>query len=339
MSGNILITGPSLAPEADALLKTAGYNPVYLPPYTEGEGLLKIAAEARPVGLLVRMGRIDEALFASTPGLRVISKHGVGVDNIDLDAASERNIPVVVASGANAVSVAEHAIALLFAVAKKIVPLDRSLREGRWEKPGFQGRELAGSTLGLVAFGTIAQHTARFAKAFGMKILAYDPFAPSEFFDREGVTRIEHLDELLRQSDIVSLHSPLTPETRNLINAERLALMKPDAIIINTARGGLIDEDALLAVVRADRIAGAGLDTFAKEPADPNHPFWSEPRLVVTPHIGGVTQAANLRVGTDAAQAIVDYLAGKELPRSRIFNLNKLSDGPRAANSGTSQCP
>jgi D-3-phosphoglycerate dehydrogenase len=139
------------------------------------------------------------------------------------------------------------------------------------------------------------------------------------------------LDTLLRQCDIVSLHSPLTPETRNLINAERLAHMKPGAIIVNTARGGLIDEDALLDALRADRLAGAGLDTFAKEPADPNHPFWSEPRLVVTPHIGGVTRAANLRVGTDAAQAIVDYLAGKELLKSRIFNLNNLSGDVCAA--------
>lgn len=328
---NILITGPGLAPEAEAVLTTAGYNPVYVPPYTEGEGLLKIAAKAQPVGLLVRMGRIDEALFASVPGLQVISKHGVGVDNIDIDAASTRNIPVIVASGANAVSVAEHAMALLFAVAKKIVPLDRSLREGRWDKPGFQGRELAGSTLGLVAFGAIAQHTARFAKAFGMTVVAYDPFAPDALFESAGVARSGDLDGLLRQSDIVSLHSPLTPTTRNLINAERLALMKPDAIIINTARGGLIDEDALLVALREERIAGAGLDTFAKEPADPDHPFWSEPRLVVTPHIGGVTRAANLRVGTDAAQAIVDYLAGKELPKSRIFNLNKLSNASSVA--------
>lgn len=333
MSENILITGPSLAPEADAVLKNAGYNPVYLPPYTEGEGLLKIAAEAQPVGILVRMGRIDEALFAHTPKLRVISKHGVGVDNIDLAAASARNIPVVVATGANAVSVAEHAMALLFAVAKKILPLDRSLREGRWEKPGFLGRELAGSTMGLVAFGAIAQQTARFAKAFGIDVVAYDPFAPDALFKAEGVARITDLDALLAQSDIVSLHSPLTPETRNLINAERLALMKPDAIIVNTARGGLIDEPALLAALRENRIAGAGLDTFAKEPADPNHPFWAEPRLVVTPHIGGVTRAANLRVGTDAAQAIVDYLAGKELPRNRIFNRQLLAAAPaRAAN-------
>ena len=331
MTETILITGPSLAPEADAVLKSAGYAPVYVPPYTEGEGLLKIVTEAKPVGILVRMGRVDESIFAAAPQLRVISKHGVGVDNIDVDAASARNIPVIVASGANAVSVAEHAIALLFAVAKQIVPLDRSLREGRWEKSGFQGRELAGSTIGLVAFGAIAQQTARYAKGLGMTVLAYDPFARDEVFAAEGVTRAPNLDAMLAASDIVSLHSPLTPETRKLINAERLALMKLDAIIINTARGGLIDEEALLAALREGRIAGAGLDSFAKEPADPNHPFWSEMRIVATPHIGGVTSAANLRVGIDAAQGIVDFLAGAPVAQSRIINHRNLAATARAA--------
>lgn len=325
MTNTILITGASLAPEATAVLTNAGYTPVFVPPYTEGDGLLKIVAETRPIGILVRMGRLDEALFAAAPQLRVLSKHGVGVDNIDIDAATARNIPVLVASGANAVSVAEHAIALLLAVAKRIVPLDRGLREGRWEKPGFQGRELAGSTIGLVAFGAIARQTARFAKGLGLNVLAYDPFCDDAVFAAEGVTRVADLETLLRESDIVSLHSPLTPQTRNLINAERLALMKPDAIIINTARGGLIDETALLAALRDGRIAGAGLDSFAKEPADPDHPFWSEPRLVVTPHIGGVTSAANRRVGVEAAQAIVDYLAGRTIPPTRIANHQKLA--------------
>ena len=331
MTENILITGPSLAPEADAVLKNAGYTPVYVPPYTEGEGLARIVAETRPVGILVRMGRVDDAILTAAPQLRVISKHGVGVDNIDLDAASARNIPVIVASGANAVSVAEHAIALIFAVAKQIVPLDRSLRQGRWEKPGFQGRELAGSTIGLVAFGAIARQTARFAGALGMNVLAYDPFAPAEVFAAEGVTRVEDLDQLLRDSDVISLHSPLTPETRDMINAEKLALMRPNAIVINTARGGLIDEAALLDALRTGKIAGAGLDSFAREPADPDHPFWAEPRLVATPHIGGVTTAANLRVGIDAAQAIVDFLAGRDIPRSRVVNHQTLAGATRAA--------
>ncbi|NHF74546.1 hydroxyacid dehydrogenase [Paracoccus xiamenensis] len=331
MTKNILITGPSLAPEADAVLKAAGYAPVYLPPYTEGEGLLNIVRDTQPAGILVRMGRVDDAIFAAAPDLRVISKHGVGVDNIDVDAATRRNIPVVVASGANSVSVAEHAFALLLAVAKKIVPLDRGMREGRWEKPGFQGRELAGSTIGLVAFGAIARQTARYAKAFGMQVIAYDPFCDDEVFLQEGVTRASDLQALLRDSDIVSLHSPLTPQTRHIINADSLAMMKPNAIIINTARGGLIDEAALLDALQSGRIAGAGLDSFAKEPTGSDHPFWAEPRLVVTPHIGGVTTAANLRVGVDAAQAIVDVLGGVDLPKSRIINHKNLSAAAPAA--------
>jgi D-3-phosphoglycerate dehydrogenase len=158
-----------------------------------------------------------------------------------------------------------------------------------------------------------------------MEVFAYDPFCPAEVFDAAAVTRIEDLDELLARCDVISLHSPLTPETRNLIDADRLARMKPNAIIINTARGGLIDEAALAAALAEGRIAGAGLDTFAKEPPAADHPFWSEARLVVTPHIGGVTEAANARVGVEAAKGIVDLLAGRPLAPSRIVNRAALS--------------
>lgn len=324
MAENILITGPSLAPAAANLLAEAGYTPVYVPPYTTGDGLVAAVRNADPVGILARMGRIDETVFQAAPRLRVISKHGAGVDNIDVDAASARGIPVLNAAGANAVSVAEHAIALLFAVAKKVIPLDRGIREGRWEKAGFQGRELAGSVMGLVAFGAIARQTARFARGLGMEVRAYDPFTPADVFAAEGVERVEDLDALFAASDIISLHSPLTPATRHVVNAERLALMKPDAIIINTARGGLIDEAALSAALAQGRIFGAGLDTFAQEPPPADHPFWSETRLVLSPHIGGVTAAANKRVGVEAAQGIVDILAGRPVPQARIVNRAKL---------------
>lgn len=320
MSDKVLITGPSLAPAAVELLENAGLTPAYVPPYSSGNGLLDAVKAADPVGIISRMGRIDAPVLDAAPRLRVISKHGVGVDNIDTGEAARRGIPVLVATGANAVSVAEHALALMFAVAKSLIPLDRSLREGRWEKPGFKGRELAGSTLGLVAFGAIARQTARFASAFNMTIVAYDPFCPAEAFAEEGVRQIDDLDELLSMSDVISLHSPLTPETRNLINADRLALMKPHAIIVNTARGGLIDETALAASLAEGRIAGAGLDTFAQEPPPADHPFWTEPRLVMTPHIGGVTVAANARVGAEAAQGIIDLLAGRQVPAPRIIN-------------------
>ena len=325
MSDKVLVTGPSLAPAAVKLLEAAGLEPVYVPAYAQGEGLIEAVRAARPVAILSRMGRIDAAVFEAAPGLRVISKHGVGVDNINIDLASAHGVPVLVATGANAVSVAEHAMALLFAVAKKIVPLDSGLRAGRWEKPGFKGRELAGSRIGLVAFGSIARQMAVYAKAFGMEVVAFDPFCPDEVFASTGVTRAQSLDELISGCDIISLHSPLTDETRNMINAERLARMRPDAILINTGRGGLIDEEALAAALREGRITGAGLDTFAQEPPAADHPFWSEPRLVMTPHIGGVTTAANERVGVDAAQGIIDVLAGRPVPPARIVNHAALS--------------
>lgn len=324
MTENILITGPSLAPDAASVLTAAGYTPVYVPAYTGGDGLIDVVRSANPVGILARMGRIDAAVFDAAPKLRVISKHGAGVDNIDVDAATLRRIPVLNAAGANAVSVAEQAIALLLGVAKQVIPLDRSIREGRWEKSGFQGRELAGSVVGLVAFGAIARQTARFAKGLGMTVQAYDPFTPAEVFAAEGVSQVDDLDKLFATSDVISLHCPLTPATARLVNVERLALMGPDAIIINTARGGLIDEDALAAALAEGRIFGAGLDTFAQEPPPPEHPFWREPRLVLSPHIGGVTAAANIRVGVEAARGIVDYLAGRPIPETRIVNRAKL---------------
>lgn len=331
MSDTVLITGPSLAPAAVAVLQSAGLSPVFLPAYSAAADLTEAVQRTNPVGIVVRMGRIDAGTIEQAQNLRVLSKHGVGVDTIDVAAASARGVPVVVASGANAVSVAEHAMALLFAVAKSIGPLDRGLRAGRWEKPGFSGRELAGSRMGLVAFGAIAQQTAVFARAIGIEVFAHDPFCPPQVFAQHGVTPIADLDEMLAGCDIISLHAPLTPQTRNLIDARRLALMRPDAIVINTARGGLIDEPALAQALSEGRIAGAGLDTFAQEPPPADHPFWSEPRVIVTPHIGGVTAAANARVGVMAAQGIVDILAGTPLPRARIVNFAALVRQPAVA--------
>ena len=334
MGETILITGPSLAPAAVAVLSEAGYEPVYLPPYADAAVLRSYVLERRPVGIISRMGRIEASIFEVAPQLKVVSKHGVGVDNIDLDAASAHGVPVIVASGANAVSVAEHTLALLFAVAKRVVPLDRGLREGRWEKPDFKGRELAGSNMGLVAFGAIAQQTARLAKAFDMAVSAYDPYGEDAVFDAVGVTRAGTLEALLRDCDVISLHCPLTEQTRGLINRDTLALMRSDAILVNTARGGLIDEPALVEALDAGRIAGAGLDTFAKEPPATDHPFFASDRVVLTPHIGGVTTAANARVGIEAAQGVVDYLAGRALQPSRIVNRIRLSAAAATHSAG-----
>ncbi|WP_429808999.1 hydroxyacid dehydrogenase [Ensifer sp. B1-9] len=324
-SQNILVTGPAINERAVKLAEERGYSLVYVPPYTSEEDLVGIVSRADPVGVIVRMGRFGASAIAAAPSLRVISKHGVGVDNIDLDAASRREIPVVVATGANALSVAEHAIALLLTTVKGILPLDSGLRAGKWEKPGFSGKELSGMTMGLIGFGAIARHTAMLAKTFGIRISAYDPFTDDATFAEAGVTRARTVEEILAGSDIVSLHCPLTPETRNLLDDKGLARMKPGSYVINTARGGLIDEDALLRAIASGHIAGAGLDTFQTEPPSPDHPFWQERKIVVTPHIGGVTKEANVRVGVDAIEGVLAIVEGRGLGRERIVNFRTLA--------------
>ncbi|RUT28304.1 hydroxyacid dehydrogenase [Arsenicitalea aurantiaca] len=336
MNSRVIITGPSLAADAVSTLEAAGLSPVFVDAYSSGEELVAAVRRADPVAIISRMGKIDGAVLNAAPHLKVISKHGVGVDNIDIQLAGEKGIPVLVASGANAVSVAEHAMALLLAVAKRLPALDAGVREGRWEKPGFSGRELAGSTLGMVAFGAIARRFAKYAQSFDIRVLAFDPFCPAHEFVASGVERVGSLEELLSASDAISLHCPLTAETRHLINADSIGLMKRDAILINTARGGLIDESALVDALDAGRLAGAGLDTFAQEPPPGDHAFWSQRNLVLTPHIGGVTRAANIRVGQQAAQGVVDFLLGKAIEPGRIVNADSLSVRDEMRSAATS---
>ncbi|WP_425642056.1 hydroxyacid dehydrogenase [Marinomonas gallaica] len=324
---NILVTGPSLAPSATQFLEDKGYTPVHTPPYADSATIANLLRETLAVGVISRMGRLDaETLDAGLPHLKVIAKHGVGVDNIDIEAAAQRNIPVVVATGANAVSVAEHAIALMFSAVKRVLPLDTSLREGRWEKPGFSGVELAGKNMGLFGMGAIAQATARMAKAFGLNLFGYDPYASDAVFTEYGVTRCETLEEMLSKSNILSLHCPLTEQTRSVINTENIARMPKGSYIVNTARGGLIDEAALVAAIQSGHLAGAGLDTFAVEPPAADHPFLKEDAIVVTPHIGGVTKEGSTRVSEDAVAGIVAIVEGKCLPAHRIINRTLLAD-------------
>ncbi|QFT01163.1 (S)-sulfolactate dehydrogenase [Labrenzia sp. THAF191b] len=326
MSKKILVTGPDLDPSAVALVQDHGYETVHTPAYADSDVISTLLVETGAEGIVSRMGRLDADVLEKAPNLRVISKHGVGVDNIDLQAAASRGIPVLVATGANAVSVAEHAIALMLATVKRILPLDAGLRAGRWEKAGFLGRELAGSRLGLLGMGSIAQATGRIAKGIGLNLIGFDPYADNDVFERLDVKRCSSLEELLEQSDVLSLHCPLTDQTRQILNAEAIARMPEGSYVINTARGGLIDEDALLAAVQSGHLAGAGLDTFAVEPPQANHPFFSENRIVVTPHIGGVTREAGARVGVEAVRGIFQVLDGQPVARERIANRALLAD-------------
>ncbi|KGJ05459.1 D-3-phosphoglycerate dehydrogenase [Paracoccus halophilus] len=330
MSKTILVTGPDLDPLAAKYVADHGYKTVHTPAYADSAVISDRLKQSGAVGIVSRMGRLDAAVMDGAPQLRVISKHGVGVDNIDLDAAAQRNIPVLVATGANAVSVAEHTIALLLTTVKRILPLDAGLRAGRWEKPGFQGRELQGATIALLGMGSIAQATARIARGLGLKIVGFDPYAPDEAFEAIGATRFDTFDAMLAEAEILSLHSPLTDQTRQIVNADAIARMPQGSYVINTARGGLIDEDALLAAVQSGHLAGAGLDSFAVEPPPADHPFWAEPRIVVTPHIGGVTREAGARVGVDAVRGIFDILEGTPVAPQRIANRALLADAAKS---------
>ena len=326
ISKTILVTGPDLDPAAAELVAQKGYQTTHTPAYAASDVISRCLKETGAVGIVSRMGRVDAEVMDAAPQLRVISKHGAGVDNIDLAAAASRGIPVLVAAGANAVSVAEHAIALLLATAKKVLPLDAGLRAGRWEKPDFQGRELAGATLGLMGMGAIAQATGRIAQGLGLKLAGYDPFAADTVFEPLGARRCSTFEELLEQSDILSLHCPLTRQTRSILNAAAIARMPAGSYVINTARGGLIDESALVDALRSGHLAGAGLDTFALEPPAPDNPLWSEPNLVATPHIGGVTREASARVGVEAVRGVFQVLEGQPVAPERIANRKLLAE-------------
>jgi D-3-phosphoglycerate dehydrogenase len=234
----------------------------------------------------------------AAPSLKVISKHGSGTDTIDKQAAAARGIEVVAAVGANAPAVAEHAMALLLACAKSVVRLNDRMHQGHWDKASHKSVELAGRTVGVVGLGAIGRRFARMADAMDMRVLGFDPFAKNL---PEHIKPAE-LATIWKESDAISLHCPLTPENAKMINAETLAACKEGVIIVNTARGGLIDEPALLEAVRSGQVGSAGLDSFAEEPMTAPHPFHGEPRITLSPHIGGVTADAYVKMGVASVE-------------------------------------
>ncbi len=299
----IVVTGADLAPQALALLE--GHEVVYAGKTPTEEDLVALCRARDPVAIIVRYGKVGASVMDAAPSLKVISKHGSGTDTIDKAAASVRGIEVVAAVGANAAAVAEQALALLLACAKSVVALDARMHAGHWDKATHKSLELGGRTIGLVGLGAIGLRFARMADALGMRVLGFDPFAKNLPAHVEAVD----LATLWRESDAISLHCPLTEDNRGLLNAQTLAQCKRGVIVVNTARGGLIDEDALLEAVRSGQVAMAGLDSFAVEPMAPGHPFQGEKRIVLSPHIGGVTGDAYVNMGVGAAKNLLQVLA------------------------------
>jgi D-3-phosphoglycerate dehydrogenase len=257
--------------------------------------------------LIVRSAtQVTAALIEAAPKLRVIARAGTGVDNVDVAAASARGILVMNAAGANSISVAELAMGLVLALARALPAADASMKQGIWDKKRFMGVELRGKTLGVVGFGRIGREVAQRARAFGMEILAYDPFIASRAADAAGVPLVE-LDDLLAQADFITLHVPALPETRHLVNAERIARMKKGVRIVNTARGELIDDAALAAAIASGHVAGAGLDVFDPEPPT-DTTLTKLPQVIATPHIAASTVEGQELVGNETALQVRDYL-------------------------------
>lgn len=286
------------------LLRAAGFELVFNPydrPLNEAE-MAELLEEADAA--IVGLDPVTERVLERASRLKVVSKYGVGLDNIDLEAARRRGVAVTNTPGTNSGAVAELAIGLMLDVARKISLSDREIRSGIWRRhPGF---ELAGKRLGLVGTGTIGREVAARIKGFGMEIVCYDKCPDPRWADRAGASYLS-LEELFATSDVVSLHLPLTEETHHLVSDRLISLMKPTAILINTARGGIVDEEALLRALRERRIAGAGLDVFEAEPPGAS-PLCSLENVVLTAHIGAHTREAILAMGMAAARNVIERL-------------------------------
>ena len=299
----IVVTGADLAPQAVELL--SNFDIVFAGKTPQENDLVALCRKHDPVAIIVRYGKVPASVMDAAPSLRVIAKHGSGTDTIDKDAAKARGIEVRAAVGANAAAVAEHALALLLACAKSVVQLNARMHAGHWDKATHKSIELGGRTIGVVGLGAIGRRFARMCDAMDMKVIGHDPFAA----DLPGYIRRVELDAIWRESDAISLHCPLTPENREMVNARTLASCKRGVLLVNTARGGLVDEGALLDAVRSSHVAAAGLDSFAIEPMAGPHPFHGEPNIILSPHIGGVTSDAYVNMGVAAARNVLSVVA------------------------------
>jgi len=267
-------------------------------------------------GVIVRSGvQLTADILAGADRLRAICRAGVGVDNVDLPAATRKGVVVMNTPGANTISTAEHTFALILALSRNVGPAYISMREGKWDRKRFVGVELAGTTLGIVGLGRIGQAVAARALAFGMKVICHDPFIARDVAARLGVRLADSLEEVLKVSDYVTVHVPGNEQTQGLIGEREIAMMKPGARLINCARGDVVDQAAVVKAVEAGRLAGAAFDVYAEEPPA-SFEFAADDRILATPHLGASTEAAQLAVGTQAAEQMIDALLRGEYPNA-----------------------
>ena len=305
---HVLLAGP-IHDDGLKLLRAAPGVTLQLVNEISTESYAPFVAEADAI--LIRTQPMPAAVIAAAPKLKIVSRHGVGYDAVDEKALTARGIPLAVVGDVNSRAVAEHTLMLMLAAARRTVAHDRATREGGWNiRNRFETIELDGKALLLVGFGRIGRRVAELARAFGMRVLAHDPYMSADAIAAQGATPVARLNEALAAADFVSLHVPLVAGGP-VIGARELAAMKPTAILINAARGGLVDEAALDSALRSGRLGGAALDVFAREPPAMDDPLLGNPGVTLSPHAAGLTAECAARMGAVSAQNILDFFRGK----------------------------
>jgi len=321
---NFLLTGP-VHREVQKLLELQAKFTI--PPVGSSNAeIIELIREQQSDALIVRAGKINKEAMTASPHLKVIVKHGVGYNNIDIDAATELGLPVLFTPHANFESVAEHTLALLFSITKKINLLDKDMKSNKsWPKSKYSLEELKHKCIGLVGMGRIGLRVIQLISPLEMQVFVYDPFISSNALP-SGVKRVKTVKELVQNADIISIHCPLTRETAYILGKEELNSMKPNAYLINTARGGIVDEIALIEVLKRGLIAGAALDTFSQEPLSANSPLLKLENVIVTPHVAGTTEESFMRMGETAVKLAFQVLKGKRkgIPIDHFINREAL---------------
>lgn len=319
MSHRVFITGSGIAEEARQLLRQEHCSFEVGDPKDTPDDLVAKLKAFDPDALIVRQGKITAEVQEAAAHLRVICKHGVGIDNIDIAAATRRGIPLMFTPRANFESAAEHTLALILALVRRIPNEDKRIRSGIFDKKKYGGLELFEKTLGIIGFGKIGRRLAELVAPFRMNVAVYHPSGTVEPLPPH-IFKVKSVAELFPLADILSLHCPLTPETKGMINKQTIALMKQGVYVINTARGGLVNENDLLPALQAKRVAGAAVDVFEEEPPAVNHPFFSLDNVILSTHVAGMSDNSSKNMGIDAVKNVLAVLNGRPLDMAAVIN-------------------
>ena len=308
----IVVCDP-ISPKGIALLQQRPeFEVVVLPKRLPEPELLPVVADA--VALLVRSEtKVTRKVIEAAPKLRVVGRAGVGVDNVDIEAATQHGTVVMNTPGGNTVTTAELSFAMLLALARKVPQAHTSMAAGKWDRKLFQGMELLGKTLGILGMGRIGSEVAKRARAFGMRVIAYDPYLTEDRAKAVGAEFADSVDDVYRVADFITVHMPVTPETKHMLNAAAFSKMKPGVRLVNCARGEIIAENDLIAALESGKVAGAALDVFAVEPLPADHPYRKQPNVILTPHLGASTQEAQEKCGIEVAEVVTAYLLTGEV--------------------------